>query len=287
MGMVNGSNECEQFENGLDASATFIVTIHGIGPYDASHGATGKLMGALDEGLVPTLKPVDFNWCAIVEAMRDDGEKVTQLSTSILEAAHLSSDEQAGVAGYLVQGAGFLFEALFKLSLLSVPVCALLLIAAVPIYVRFGSFGLARAGASFALHWITVLWTLMACILASCLILCALLRVIGLRLFAATLLRRMILVLLQPVIPLAYRLANAKTREMLRDLALFAVFYGLLTGGIHVVESRCRRSMVWLGHQEPLHGRRRTRRGLSRRSRHLEGDQRAPEARERYLQLHR
>jgi hypothetical protein len=155
-----------QLENvavaGLDAPATFIVTIHGIGPYDASHGATGKLMGALDEGLVPTLKPVDFNWCAIVEAMRDDGEKVTQLSTSILEAAHLSSDEQTGAAGYLVQGVGFLFEALFKLSLLSVPICTLLLISAVPIYVRFGSFGLARAWASFALHWITVLWTVMA-----------------------------------------------------------------------------------------------------------------------------
>jgi hypothetical protein len=226
-----------QLENvavaGLDASATFIVTIHGIGPYDASHGATGKLMGALDEGFVPTLKPVDFNWCAIVEAMRDDGEKVTQLSTSILEAAHLSSDEQTGTAGYLVQGVGFLFEALFKLALLSVPICTLLLISAVPIYVRFGSFGLAGAGASFALHWITVLWTLMACFLVFCLILSALLRVIGLRLFAATLLRRMILVLLQPVIPLAYRLGNAETREVLRNLALFAVFYGLFTGGIH------------------------------------------------------
>src|SRR5438445_11049491 len=109
-----------QLENaavtGLGASGTFIVTVHGIGPYDASHGATGKLMRVLDEGLVATLKPVDFNWCAMVEAGHDDSEKVTQLSTSILEAAHLSSDERTGAAGYLVGAVGFVFEVLFKLS---------------------------------------------------------------------------------------------------------------------------------------------------------------------------
>jgi hypothetical protein len=33
----------------LDASGTFIITVHGIGPYDASDGATGKLMRVLDE----------------------------------------------------------------------------------------------------------------------------------------------------------------------------------------------------------------------------------------------
>src|SRR5262245_7449414 len=226
-----------QLENvavaGQGASGTFIVTVHGIGPYAASPGATGKLMGALDESLVATLKPVDFNWCAIVEAGHDDSEKVSQLSRSILEATHLSSDEQTGAAGYMVRGVGFLFEMLFKLSLFSVPICALLLISAVSIYTRFGSFGLAGAGVSFALHWIGVLWSLMACLLALGLILSALFGVIGLRLFAATLLRRMILVLLQPVIPLVYRLGNEGTRQILWNLARFAVFYGLLTGGIN------------------------------------------------------
>src|SRR5438094_23619 len=112
---------------GLGGSGTFIVTVHGIGPYDASHGATGKLMRVLDEGLVATLKPVDFDWCATVEAGRDDSEKVTQLSTSILEAAHLSGDERTRAAGYLVRAVGFLFEMLFKLSLFSIPICELLL----------------------------------------------------------------------------------------------------------------------------------------------------------------
>ena len=184
------------------------------------------------EGLVATLKPLDFNWYAMVETTHDDGEKVTQLSRSILEAAHLGSDEQSRAAGYLIRGVGFLFEGLFKLSLFSVPICALLLISAIPIYVRFGTFGLARAWALFALHWITALWTLMASFLAFGLILSTLLRIVGLRLFAVTMLRRMILVPLQPVIPLAYRLGNAKTLEVLRNLALFALFYGLLTGGI-------------------------------------------------------
>jgi hypothetical protein len=233
-GIVAGESQLENVAvAGVGVLGTFIVTVHGIGPYDASHSATGKLMGALDEGLVATLEPVDFNWCGMVEAEQDDREKMTQLSTSILEAAHLSSDEQTGAVGYLVRGAGFLFEALFKLLLLSVPICALLLISAVPIYVRFGAFGLAGVGASFALHWIALLWTLTVGSLGLGLILSGLLRVIGFRLFGATLLRRMILVILQPVIPLAYRLGNAGTRQVVRNLALFAVFYGLLTGLIH------------------------------------------------------
>jgi hypothetical protein len=112
----------------LGAPGTFIVTVHGIGPYHASHGATAKIMEALDEGLIATLKPVDFNWCAIVEAGHKESENVAQLSTSILEAAHLSTDERIGTAGYVVRGVGFLFEVVFKLLLFSVSICALLLI---------------------------------------------------------------------------------------------------------------------------------------------------------------
>jgi hypothetical protein len=226
-----------QLENGSvagpGAASTFIVTVHGIGPY-ASHGATHKLVEALGPALVAALNatPVDFNWYEIVEAERDGSEKVRQLAASILEAAHLSSEAQVGAAGYLVRGAGFLFEALFKLSLLSVPVCILLLISAVPLYVGLGAFGLAERGASLALHWIVVLWTLTADFLVTGLVLSALLRVIGLRLFAATLLRRLILVVLQPVVPVMYRLGDTNTRQWLRGLAYFAVFYGFVAGGI-------------------------------------------------------
>jgi hypothetical protein len=88
----------------------------------------------------------------MVEGTHNQSENVSQLSTSILEAAHLSSDEQTSATGYLIRGVGFLLEALFKLSLFSVLACALLLISAIPIYVRFGSFGLGEAGTSFALH---------------------------------------------------------------------------------------------------------------------------------------
>jgi hypothetical protein len=128
---------------------------------------------------------------------------------------------------------GFLFEVVFKLSLFSVLMCALLLISAIPIYLRFGTFGLAPSGASFALHWLAVLSIAVGGLLVLGLVVSAFSSVIGLRLFAATLLRRMILVPLQPVIPLAYRLGNAETRQVLRNVALFALFYGLLAGGIH------------------------------------------------------
>ena len=217
------------------STGSFLITVHGIGPYDASRGASYKLMGALDSSLVATLKPnpIDFNWCALVEGGHDDRGNVTQLSRSILEAAHLGTDEQTGVAGYLIRGAGFLFEALFKLLLFSVAACALLLMSAVSIYVRFGSFGLGEVGTSFAFHWLGVLWTLMVAFLALVLIASALLRAGRRRVFAATLLRRVILVLLQPLIPLAYRLGETTTRKVIRGLALLAIFFGLFTGGIY------------------------------------------------------
>jgi hypothetical protein len=219
----------------LGASGGFLITIHGIGPYDASHGAAQKLMGALDPSLVETFKfkPIDFDWSAMVEGGHDDSERVTQLSASILEAAHVNSDEQTDVVGYLVIGAGFFFEALFKISILSVAIFTLLLASAVTTYVRFGSFGLGEAGASTVLHWVAVLWTLVVASFAIGLILCALLRTIGLRFLAASLLRRIVLVLLQPLLPLAYRLGEAETRKMLWGLALFALFYGILVGSIH------------------------------------------------------
>jgi hypothetical protein len=217
---------------GLGTSGRFVVTVHGIGTYDASHGATDKIMEALDKGLAATLRPVDFNWCAMVEGGNDDGEKVRQLSRSILEAAHLTIDEGSGKAGLLVSLTGFLFEVLFKLSWLSVLFCTLLLLSAVPIYLRFGSFGLARAGASYAVYMVMSLWIVTIGIFLSGLVLSILLRVAGLRLFAATLLRRLNLVLLQPVIPLVYRLGDMNTQEDLRGLALFALFYGLLVGAI-------------------------------------------------------
>jgi hypothetical protein len=217
---------------GLGTSGTFVVTVHGIGPYDASHGATDKIMEALDKSLVATLRPVDFNWCAMVEGENADSEKVRQLSRSILEAAHLAIDEGSGNVGFLVRLTGLLFEVLFKLSWLSVLFCTLLLLSAVPIYVRFGSFGLARVGASYAVSIVTSLWIVTIGVLLVGLVLSLLLRVAGRRRFAATLLRRLTLVLLQPVIPLVYRLGDMDTQKALRGLALFALFYGLLVGAI-------------------------------------------------------
>src|SRR5216683_2143939 len=54
--------------SGASAARTFLVTVHGIGPYDASHGAAARLFSQLDPGLAARLTPVDFDWFAMVEA---------------------------------------------------------------------------------------------------------------------------------------------------------------------------------------------------------------------------
>jgi hypothetical protein len=230
MGNVNPSQKAELA--GLVPPRAFIVTVHGIGPYATSSSASKKLITALPTDIITTLqpKPVDFNWYDLVEARLNLNEKVTQLSRSIIEAAHLCTDEQIGSAGYLVRGAGFLLEALFKLALFSIPVSALLLILAIPIYVDFGAFGLAGTGTSLALRCMAALWKLVFGLLSISLMISVLLCVLGLRLFATTLLRRATLVLLQPVIPLAYRLGNAQTTEVLKDLMLLTFFYVVAAG---------------------------------------------------------
>src|SRR6187401_2892744 len=67
----------------------FLLTVHGIGAYDTSKNASGRLVDALVGDLRATFEPVDFNWHAVVEA-RNFKDKVAQLSRSMLEAAHLS-----------------------------------------------------------------------------------------------------------------------------------------------------------------------------------------------------
>jgi hypothetical protein len=212
-------------------AGTFLLTVHGIGDYDASKSASGRLVDALAGDLRATLEPVDFNWHAVVEA-RDFKDKVVQLSRSMLEAAHLETDEQCGIAGHLVRALGFVFEAVFKLSVLAVPLFALLLICAIPIYVRFGSVGIAGAATSFAFRSTAVLWAATGAIFAVGLMVAGLLRVMRRRLHAATLLRRMLLVFLQPVIPLAYRLSERKTRDVVSSFAGIALWVGLYNEGI-------------------------------------------------------
>lgn len=214
------------------APGAFAVTVHGIGHYEPGEGAVKKLVSVLDEDQLSRIELIDFDWCSIVEVGRDSDEKVTQLSRSLLEAAHVAGQEQSGQLSLVVRGIGALFEALFKTSLLSGPAYLLLLISAVPVYTRFGSFGLAGAWVSFALDSIRILWGLTFGFFAFGVVLSALLAAIGLRMFAATLLRRLILIPLQPVIPIAYRLGTAETIGGLKNLAKWALLYGLLVGGI-------------------------------------------------------
>lgn len=215
---------------GHDHPGTYVLTVHGIGPYDASRGASSRLVDALDADLRTTLRPVDFNWHVIVEGI-DFKDEVTQLARSVQEAAHLGT-EGWGIAKYLVRVIGFVFEALFKLSVMAVPVSASLLICAIPIYTRFRSFGVAGAATPIALRWTAMTWAASAVLFAAGLILAGVLRIVGLRVDSAALLRRMLLLPLQPVIPLAYRLSETETRNTVRGIALFAVGYGVLTGAI-------------------------------------------------------
>jgi hypothetical protein len=169
-----------------------------------------------------------------VEA-RDFKDTVAQLSRSTLEAAHVSTDERCGITGRLAGGLGLVLEAVFKLSVLSIPLCALLLICALPIYVRFGSMGVADPAADVALRGVATAWAAAGALFAVGLTHAALLRAAGRRVDGAVLARRMLVVPLQPVLPLAYRLSETDTRDLVRNVALFAVGYGLLAEGIRWV----------------------------------------------------
>ena len=158
---------------------TFLFTVHGIGAHDASKSASGRLVDALDGDLRATLELVDFNWHAVVES-RNFKDKVGRLSRSTLEAAHLSTDEQCGIAGHLARALGFVFESVLKLSVLAVPVFALLLICESH-RTWFGSVGIAGAATWLAFRWSRRSLGGNGAIFAIGLVLAGMLGVIGLR----------------------------------------------------------------------------------------------------------
>ena len=174
----------------------------------------------------------------------------------MLEAAHISVDEQAARIGRVIRIVGLAVGsrvqgvAARQHSLVRTP---------------------ADCPGDHGLRALRSVWTPRACsgggdpvdplflivtavIFAFAVVLSALLRVITLPTLAASQLRRITITALQPVVPLMYRLVKADTRDVVLHNAYFFFFYGLLVGVIHWLSPDAgsqwpglRLSNLWIG----------------------------------------
>lgn len=218
----------------LEMTDRFVVTVHGIGPYSAGQGAVARLASTLRSVDSTSVGFVEFNWCALVERERDDRKHLAQLARSLIIAAHVGCDKRKHRLAWLAHAAGASLELVLKSALSMVAVFGLLLVPALAVYTRFGTFGewyehLARFARDAILTVGTwPLWTTGACIG-----LAAVLAMVGQRILAASLVRRAILVVAQPILSLTFHLGTADAATLFKRIAVGSFAYGALAGAMH------------------------------------------------------